>query len=445
VTLPPHEPEDMPPTRARFIVAAWLCGLTGILYLDRICMAQAVTPIRDELNLSNTEASYVAMAFTLAYGLFGAPAGRWGDRSGPRSVLTRIVLAWSAFTALTGVATGLLTLVLVRFLFGAAEAGGFPNAAKVVSRWFPVSERGRVQGLMLAFAQIGAVAAPAATAELIEIYGWRESFFAFGLLGVVWALGFWVWFRDDPASHRGVNRAELAVILDNAATEPEKSAPLTVPWGSILSNRGIILLCVIITLGSFFTYFFYTWFPTYLHDARGLSYREASRLASLVNAGSAVGMLVGGWIADRLSLLADPVRGRRYLGAFSFLTAAVCLFLGIRCDAAVSVAVFFTVSFCVMHFTLPNWWSVIIPQGGRHVGTVFGLANGVGAFGALASQAFVGVFTDWQKSRGLVGRAGWDPLFDVYVCVLLGGAAAWLTYRFVPLDDPTAPPTEEAW
>src|SRR5215510_3633841 len=106
---------DISPTRARFVVAAWLCGLSGILYLDRICMAQAVKPIRDELGLSNTEASYVAMAFTLAYGLFAVPAGQWGDRTGPRSVLTQIVFAWSVFTALTGVATGLLTLVLVRF------------------------------------------------------------------------------------------------------------------------------------------------------------------------------------------------------------------------------------------------------------------------------------------------------------------------------------------
>src|SRR5438128_12005707 len=93
---------DTPPTRARFIVAAWLCGLSGILYLDRICMAQAVKPIRDEFGWSNTEVSYVAMAFTLAYGLFAVPVGRMGDKTGPRAILTRIVLAWSAFTAMTG-------------------------------------------------------------------------------------------------------------------------------------------------------------------------------------------------------------------------------------------------------------------------------------------------------------------------------------------------------
>src|SRR5262249_28931537 len=118
--VPADPATETPPTRARLVLVAWLCGLSGILYLDRICMAQAVKPIRDELGLSKTEMSSVLMAFPLAYGLFAVPAGRWGDKVGPRSVLARIVLAWSIFTALTGTATGLLTLLLVRFCFGAA-------------------------------------------------------------------------------------------------------------------------------------------------------------------------------------------------------------------------------------------------------------------------------------------------------------------------------------
>ena len=131
----------------------------------------------------------------------------------------------------------------------------------------------------------------------------------------------------------------------------------------------------------------------------------------------------------------------------SFFTAAGCLFAGIRCDDALSVALFFTAAFCTMHFTLPNWWSVIIPQAGKHVGTVFGLANGIGVFGALASQGFVGWFTDHQKTAyGLTGRAQWDPLFDVYVGVLLCGGIAWWLYRFTPLSDLAQEPTEgETW
>lgn len=440
MSAPEPEPSDLTPTRARFVVAAWLCGLSGILYLDRICMGQAVVPIQIELGLSNSAMSLVLMSFTLAYGLFAVPAGWWGDRKGPRSVLAQIVLAWSLFTALTGAATGLLTLVLARFLFGAAEAGAFPNAAKVMARWFPPGERGRVQGIMLAFAQVGAVAAPAATAHLIDAAGWRWVFLTYGALGAVWAVGFWFWFRDTPAAHTGVNAAELAVI--RAGAETENADPGPVPWGAVATNRGIVVLSCVMVFGAFYTYFFYSWFQKYLHASRGVENVEAGNLTSLIMGCSAVGMLVGGWLADRLSNCANPVAARRYLGVCCYLVAAACMFLGVRQDDALSLAALWGASFCVMHVTLPNWWSCAIPQAGRHTATLFGLMNGLGVFGALVSQGFVGVFADWQASRGLSGREQWDPIFDVYVCALLANAVAWWLYRFTPLPEPPPTPKE---
>jgi MFS family permease len=475
-----------PSFRARYVLVFWLCGLSAILYLDRICMAQAVRPIKDELHLTNIEASWVAMAFTLAYGLFAVPAGRLGDQIGPRIILTLIVLCWSAFTGLTGLATGLATLLVVRFLFGAAEAGAYPNTAKVLSRWYPIGERGRVQGFLLAAGQVGAVAAPAGAAYLIEIGGWRWAFGAFAVLGFLWAVGFWFWYRDDPADHPGVSAGELAEIRERTEHTPtlpatttevptprqepapqetairtsdgrESSAPANpgaveeqallpgsatdsgpIPWREVAVNRGILVLCLIMIFGAFYTYFFYSWFPTYLRDARGIDNVTAGNLASLVIAGSAVGMLFGGWLADRLpAWTSEPTRARRYLGVVSYLTAAGCLFAGIRCDDALNLALLWGASFCAMHVTLPNWWSVAIPQAGRHVGALFGLMNGAGVLGALASQGFVGLYADWQASRGLTGRAQWDPLFSVYVVVLLGGAVAWWLYRFTPLPDHT--------
>lgn len=436
---------DIPPSRARFIVAAWLCGLSGILYLDRICMGQAVVPIQRELGLSNSGMSLVLMSFTLAYGLFAVPAGRWGDRKGPRSVLSQIVFAWSAFTALTGAATGLLTLVLVRFLFGAAEAGAFPNAAKVMARWFPLGERGRVQGVMLSFSQFGAVLAPAATAYLIDAAGWRWAFLFYGLIGVAWAVGFWLWFRDDPAAHQGVNMGELAVIRAAAPSSPPDIDSSPVPWGAVFANRGVVVLSLIMVFGAFYTYFFYSWFQKYLNASRGVENVEAGNLTSLVMAGSAVGMLLGGWLADRISRLPEPVVARRYLGVVCYFVAAAFLFVGVRQEDALTLATFWGASFCAMHVTLPNWWSAAIPQAGRHTATIFGLMNGLGVLGATASQGFVGVFTDLQAERGLIGRAQWDPIFDVYVGVLLANAVAWWLYRFTPLPDSTDTTAEETW
>src|SRR5262245_55366145 len=164
------------------------------------------------MGISNRGMGLVLMAFTLAYGLFEVPTGSWGDRVGARKVLARIVLWWSAFTALTAAGWGLWSLLAIRFLFGAGEAGAYPNTARVVTRWFPLTERGRVQGLFLAASLIGGTFAPAVTSHLIELVGWRWTFVIFGGLGLVWVTAFLWWFRDDPAGHPAVNAAELQRI-----------------------------------------------------------------------------------------------------------------------------------------------------------------------------------------------------------------------------------------
>jgi MFS family permease len=435
-------PPAATPTRARYVLIAWLCGLSLLLYLDRICMSKAVKPIREELDLSKTEMSYVMMAFTLAYGIFAVPAGQLGDRFGPRIVLAVMVTAWSAFTGLTGLAMGLWSLIVIRFLFGAAEAGAFPNAARVLSGWYPVGERGRVQGTMLAFAQMGAVAAPIATAYLIDGIGWRWTFFAFALVGVAWAAGFYWWFRDDPANHPRVSPEELTEI--QAGEPPPPTNPGPVPWRAVAHNRGIIVLAAVMVLAAFFTYFFYTWFPTYLEEARKVDDITSGWLAALALAGSGVGMLIGGWLSDRITQKsADPIRDRRRVSAVGFFIAAVCMFLGTRCESAVATSVLWSAAMCAMHIQLPNWWSAIIPQAGRHTATLFGLTNGIGVFGALASQGFVGIFADWQERRGLRGREQWDPISDVYVIVLVLGGIAWLLYRFTPLPEPPEAPKDD--
>ena len=420
------------PSRARFVLVLWLCGLAGVLYLDRVCFAQAIVPIQKELGLSNTQMGIVAMAFTIAYGLFEIPTGRLGDRFGSRSVLARIVIWWSVFTALTGAAWGFASLVAIRFLFGAGEAGAFPNAARVISRWFPVAERGRVQGIMLTAAQLGGAAAPLAAAAVIELAGWRWAFVVFGSVGVLWAVGFYLWFRDDPATHPAVNADELATIRAGVEVRPADPGP--VPWAAVLTNRGILVLGLIMVIGAFYTYLSYTWLSKFLGAARGVDNLAGGRLSSLVLAGSAGGVFLGGLIADSISARAsDAVAARRRLAVACYLVAAVCLFTAARTDDALMSAAMMAAGMLAMHITLPNWWSVAIPQCGRHVGALFGLMNGVGVIGAAASQAFVGVFADWRAELGYIGREQWDPLFDVYVGVLVCGAVAWAAYRARPL------------
>lgn len=423
-------PEGAGRTRVRGAVLGVLCLLSGVLYLDRICISAALDSIQRDLGLSNTQTSYFLMAFTVAYGLFEVPTGRWGDKLGARRVLTRISLWWSAFTALTGACTGLTMLVVVRFLFGAGEAGAFPNVARVLSRWFPESERGRAQGILLAASQIGGAAAPFLAALLIGSFGWRLTFVMFGSVGVVWAAGFWWWFRDEPSDHPAVNAAEVAHI-GTKASSGAVHAPI--PWALVLRNPSILMLSAIMAAGSFNSYIYFSWYPKYLVAGRGVVLVEAGKMASLALAGAAFGTYFGGWMVDRF-VLSHGLRGRRMMGGCCFFAAAVFLGCSLMSPTPWLSAFFAALSCFATQATQPLWWSSAISISGKHIGALFGLMNSVGVFGALSSQYLVGAIADWLGARGYEGRTQWDPIFYIDVGVLVIGSLLWFAFLYVIVE-----------
>jgi len=415
------------PTRTRYGVLGFLCSLSFVLYLDRVCIGQAAVPIQRDLGLTNTQLGYAFGAFTIAYGLFEVPTGRWGDRFGSRGVLARIVLWWSFFTAMTGAATGLTMLVVVRFLFGAGEAGAYPNVARIIARWFPRGERGTAQGLVITSAQIGGALAPVTAAYMIAEIGWRATFVIFSLLGVVWAVAFTWWFRDDPAEHPGTNAAEQALIATAGTAAPAAHEHPPIPWRTILASHNIWLLGTVQTCSSFFSYMLMQWYPAYLEKGRGVDPLGAGRLASLVLVGAAVGCLASGYINDLLARWTrdNPARFRIY-GFSGTILATVCLLAAIQCESATATSIWAAVAFMFAISQQATFWAVTTEIGGRHLGVVFGLLNSLGVPGAFVSTVFLGQFVDWMGARGYEGRAQWDPAFYVYAGVLVIGALCWL-------------------
>lgn len=426
-----------PPTRGRYKVLAFLCVLALILYIDRICISKAVPAIEADLGISHTAMGFVLAAFTAAYCLFEVPTGSWGDRHGSRGVMTRIVLWWSAFTALTGAALGLWSLLLVRFLFGAGEAGAFPNTARVLGRWFPAEGRGPAQGMVNTTALIGGAVSPAAAAYLIDAVGWRWAFVIFSVPGVVWAIAFHRWFRDNPAGHPAVNEAERRLIGDGLGGPGGIHHP-PIPWRRVLTSANVLLLGGVIACSAFNTYLYFSWYPTYLQDARGVESIEAGWLASLVLGVSAVGCIVGGFLSDGLIRFTGNRRASRYaIGCGAMTVAVVFLLVGQHTDDAVVAAIWTAVAMFALHATLPNWWGAVAEVSGRHLGALFGLMNSIGGLGAIASQLFLGRFVDWMGGLGFVGRQQWDPAFYLYEAILLVGAFGWL---WIDVTQPVEPP-----
>ena len=217
------------PTRVRFGVLGFACSLSLLTYLDRICIMRAKEDMQHDLGFSNNEMGWIFSAFIIGYALFEVPGGWMGDIWGSRRVITRIVLCWSLFTALTGcvwsfslgsgslVLNSLAALLLVRFLFGVGEAGAYPNLTRVVGSWFPFHERAFAQGNIWMCARLGGAFAPYFIGRLSAALGWRQAFWVLGATGIAWCLVFRSWFRDTPEEKPECNAAERDLIRGTTA------------------------------------------------------------------------------------------------------------------------------------------------------------------------------------------------------------------------------------
>src|SRR5256712_11406286 len=266
------------PTRVRGRVLTFAFLLTVITYLDRVCISAAAPAMMADLGLSALQMGYVFSAFLLAYSLFEVPSGWLGDVRGPRRVLTRIVLWWSAFTMLTGAARGFRSLVSIRFLFGAGEAGAFPNVARSFSRWFPARERGRANGVLFLGSRLGGMLSAPVALLVIARWGWRTSFVVFGTIGIVWASAWYVWYRDRPEEHPSVGHEELAWIRQDGAVKQHR-APT--PWRALLTSRNLYAICGMYFAFGYGLYFYFTWLPTYLIRELGFSLLGGGVFAAL--------------------------------------------------------------------------------------------------------------------------------------------------------------------
>ena len=398
--------------RGRVLTFAFL--LAVVTYLDRVCISTAAPSIMKDLGLNFVEMSLVFSAFTLAYSLFEVPSGWLGDVRGPRSVLTRIVLWWSAFTMLTGAAQGLRSLVAIRFLFGAGEAGAFPNVARAFSNWFPIRERGRANGVLFLGSRLGGMLSGPIALLLIARWGWRESFVAFGALGIVWAGAWYTWFRDRPEDHSAVDRDELEWIRQDAVTTHEGPTP----WRLLLASPNLYAICAMYFAFGYGLYFYFTWLPTYLITVLGFSSFSGGLFAALPFLLAGIADLTGGLLTDRLSRSHGLRVGRCYLGCAAFGAGAVFLFLSTMGWTPVVKAVFIAFALASADLALGACWAVPLDVAPDHAGVVTGCMNTLGNLGGLVGPLVVGIAVDRWHS--------WTFPFYVTAAVYACGAIAWL-------------------
>ena len=413
---------EHPASRVRARVLGFAFLLAVVTYLDRICISAAAPYIMDDLHLSVLQMSVVFSAFTLSYSLFEIPSGWLGDVKGPRRVLTRIVLWWSAFTMLTSVASGFRSLVAIRFFFGAGEAGAFPNIARSFSKWFPVRERGRANGVMFLGSRVGGMLSAPIALQIVLRWGWRLSFVLFGAVGLAWAAAWFTWYRDRPEDHPAVNAEELAWIQqDRGGREPT-------PWRALLRSRNLYAICAMYFAFGYGLYFYFTWMPTFLIKVLGFSAFSGGMFAALpfVLAGGAD--LLGGWLTDYLCRTRGLRVGRCYLGFAAFLTCAALVFASTLPVPAIAKAVLLAFALASADLALGACWAVPIDIAPDHAGVITGCMNTLGNLGGLIGPLVVGIAVDRWGS--------WTFPFYVTAGVYACGALAWLA---VDLTRPIRP------
>ena len=410
------------PTKTRWGVLFLISLMYMVTYMDRGNISIAAPAIAKEFGLSKTDLGLVFSAFVLAYAIGQIPGGWLGDKFGPRKALLTIIPIWSVMVMTTGITVGVISLIGTRFFLGLFEAGAFPIATRGMQLWFPKSERGRIHGLTHSFSRFAVAVTPFIAVSIMIAFGWRAIFYILGMLGLCWSLAFFVFYRNTPEEHKGVNRAELAQIRGASPDGSIKTAidPNTrpaVPWKRIFGSPNMAYIAAGYCCFFYGTYFFLTWFPTYLLEYRHLSLKSLGLVASLPLIAGMVGDVAGGTLTDTVYRKTGNLKlARRIVAAPSMLISGAFLIPAATTHSEWTAVACLTGSLFFLEMVIGPAWAVPMDVGGEYSGTVTGVMNMAGSLAASFSPIVFGFFAQ---------RGSWIAPFLVTAGVMLAGALIW--------------------
>jgi sugar phosphate permease len=394
--LPPR------PTWVRYQVLAAGCGLAVITYIHRVGFATASAEFKTSLNLTDKHLGSLMAAFMIGYGLFEMPWGFLGDRLGVRNILAWIILGGSILTASLAfvgllppdVAVVFNVLLVLRFAFGAFQAGTFPSLSRMMADWMPSTERGSAQGAIWMSSRIGGATAPLLLVGLIELMGdWKRPLVVVAGLGLAWCGWFWLWFRNQPEQMRQVNEAERKLI-EAGRPRHSQAGHSQVPWLRLLSSRSVWALCLMYGFLGFSGNFYLTMLPTYLKNHRGLTKETTGLLTSLPFAFGVVACLAGGLLSDAIIRRWGKRWGRRIVGAAGLLTAGLAIAAVPWVDRVEALAALLVLAFFGNDLAMAPAWAAAADIGERYTGVLSGAMNMAASFMAAAEARTVGQLLD---------------------------------------------------
>ena len=409
-------------SKVRVYLTIFVFILAAISYLDRTNISIAGVQLMPEFGISNQELGFIISAFLAGYGLFQIPAGWLAKKYGPRKVLTWGLVWWGVLTAamtliVPSMANAFMLLLIVRFLLGVGEAVVYPGSNQFTATLIPTQERGKANGLIFAGTGTGgAVTAPVIT-WLMTSYGWRESFIVCAIIGLIAALGWYLYARDTPEQHKSVDAAELAHIKAGLTGVKQNVSGVAVPWGRIFGSKDVLLMSFSYFCFCWIAFIFISWFFIYLAQARGLNLKSSAILSMLPFIMMVVGSITGGAIADSLTKSRGARVGRCLFSVLALLLAGAFLIVGSQAPGAILATVLLAMGAGTLYFAQSAYWALAADFGGPHAGVVSGFMNTVGMLGAFLTSSA----TPWLQNH-----YGWTSVFFVGAGIALAGALVWL-------------------
>lgn len=367
------------PVRIRLVIATF--SLTLILYIDRVGISAAKGAIAGDLGLADTQMGWILSAFALGYALFQVPSGMLVDKFGARKIITLIVGLWSAFTLLTGAAWNYISMLVMRFLFGAGEAGAFPAISRANFSWIPLSERGIVTGINFSGSRLGAAFAFPLVTWMITSYGWRIGFFIMGFIGLIWAIVWYLWFRDLPEDHAAVSDQEKEYIINNRQKAEQNIKVIS--WFSLL-KQGKMWLLMGQYFGSNFIFFFcLTWMFPYLLERFGITPTEASIYSMFPLIAGAIGNWFSGALVDKIFKKGYWKWSRSIPAILGFAFVGVGIIGILSSNEVLFAVIFLSIAVFGADMTLSPSWSFCVDIGKTNAGAVTGTMNMAGNIGSF--------------------------------------------------------------
>ncbi|MFD2257067.1 MFS transporter [Luteolibacter algae] len=407
------------PVRLLLLTGTFLISL--LLYIDRTCIQVAGDAIKRDLNLTDTQFGWILSIFTLGYALGQTPSGILADRHGPRKLLTGVIGLWSVLTAVTASGFNFISMMVIRFLFGASEAGAFPGMARATLNWFPVKERGLVTGINFSASRLGGAAALPLMVWLIEAAGWKGSFHILGGIGVIFAIVWFLLFRDTPEEAKNISGKERDYIIEHRQKINRSADAPEVGFGQLVSDRNVILLMAQYFCSNFTFFFCLSWLFKYVKDTYGLAAADTALLAALPLLGGAAGNWFSGWLVDRLYQSKGVTISRRIPAIVGFVLATAGLLLSLQMATAFPAVICLTIAVFGADMTLASSWSCCVDIGGKSSGAVSGTMNMAGNLGSFATSLAFPYLLAWFGST--------TPFFFIAASLNAAAVIFWFMIR----------------